>query len=107
MSETAFQTFAQWYDGHTAVRHEGEAVWDGGSLLSLHGPSGSMNVPFSDLQYGEERAGEIVYHRKSEPDFRLILPADLPPGNHVLRISLRAADHHALGIEDRVTITVE
>ena len=80
MSETAFQTFAQWYDGHTAIRHEGEAVWDGGSLLSLHGPSGSMNVPFSDLQYGEERAGEIVYHRKSESDFRLILPADLPPG---------------------------
>ncbi|GAB5452365.1 MAG: hypothetical protein Hals2KO_26930 [Halioglobus sp.] len=35
------------------------------------------------------------------------LPADLSPGSHELRISLRAPDHHALGVEDRVTIEVE
>ena len=80
MNETAFQSFAQWYDGHTAVKHEGEAVWDGGGLLRLSGASGSLDVPFTDLEFGEERAGEIVYRRASAPDFRLILPADLPAG---------------------------
>ena len=78
MNETAFQSFAQWYDGHTAIKHEGEAVWDGGGLLRLSGASGSLDVPFADLEFGEERAGEIVYRRASAPDFRLILPADLP-----------------------------
>ena len=78
--DDSFQTSAQWYDGHSAVRHEGEAVWDGGSMLSLRGFGGGMEVPLSDLEYGEERAGELVYRRKSEPDFRLILPAGLPAG---------------------------
>jgi len=34
------------------------------------------------------------------------LPADLAPGDHVIRISLRAPDHHAVGVETSVTITV-
>ena len=78
--DDAFQTSATWYDGQTAVRHEGEAVWDGGGTLSLTGFSGAMSVPLDDLEYGEERAGERVYRRKSVSEFRLILPADLPPG---------------------------
>ncbi len=78
--EDAFQTSAQWYDGHSALRHEGEAVWDGGGVLSLRGADGAMAVALSDLEYGEERGGQIVYRRKSEPDFRLIVPSDLPPG---------------------------
>lgn len=41
------------------------------------------------------------------PTAEFALPADLPPGEHVLRISLRAPDHHAIGVEDRVTIQVE
>ena len=39
-----------------------------------------MDVPLADLEYGEERGGELVYRRSSEPDFRLIVPAELPPG---------------------------
>ena len=35
------------------------------------------------------------------------LPADIAPGTHELRVSLRAPDHHGLGIEDRVTIQVQ
>lgn len=35
------------------------------------------------------------------------LPADLAPGEHVIRISLRAPDHHAVGAEERVTIVVQ
>lgn len=78
--ESSFRTPAQWYDGHNAIRHEGEAVWDGSGTLSLRGFSGEMDLPFADLVYGEHRGGEYVYRRSSEPDFRLILPEDLPPG---------------------------
>lgn len=78
--DEAFQTSAQWYDGHTAIRHEGEAVWDGGDLLVLRGSIGSMEVPFADLEYGEERAGELIYTRTSNRDFRLVLPTGLPSG---------------------------
>lgn len=34
------------------------------------------------------------------------LPEDIEPGLHTLRLSLRGADHHALGIEREVTIEV-
>jgi hypothetical protein len=34
------------------------------------------------------------------------LPDDLEPGSHRLRVSLRAGDHHALGIEQQVEIEV-
>ncbi len=34
------------------------------------------------------------------------LPEDIAPGLHELRVSLRGTDHHALGIEDTVTIEV-
>ncbi len=38
-------------------------------------------------------------------DFQL--PEDIEPGEHELRVSLRAPDHHAVGVEARVTIVVE
>lgn len=78
--ERAFQTPAQWYDGHSAVRHEGEALWDGGGKLSLRGFSSEMDIALADLEYGEHRGGELVYRSSSHPDFRLILPEDLPAG---------------------------
>ncbi len=78
--DEAFQSSAQWYDGHTAIRHEGEAVWDGGEVLALRSSSGDKDVPFADLEYAEERAGELVFRLSSQADFRLILPAGLPAG---------------------------
>ena len=35
------------------------------------------------------------------------LPEDIEPGSHTIRISLRAPDHHAVGVEHSVTIEVE
>lgn len=35
------------------------------------------------------------------------LPEDLAPGPHNIRISLRAPDHHAIGVQDSITIQVE
>ena len=78
--EDSFNQPAIWYDGSTAVRHEGEARWDGGNTLHLRGFSGDMDVPFADLTWGEARGGEHVYRRESLPDFRLILSSDLPAG---------------------------
>ena len=37
-------------------------------------------------------------------DFQL--PEDIAPGSHFLRVNLRAPDHHALGIEERVHFVV-
>ena len=80
MHDEAFQVAAQWYDGHNAVRHEGEALWQGGDRLHLAAASSTMDVAFSDLAWAEERGGQKVYRLQSEPEFRLILPADLPAG---------------------------
>lgn len=77
--DQSFQTAAQWYDGQTAIRHTGEALWDGGSLR-LRDANGELDVAFADLAFAEHRGGELVYTRKSEPDFRLILPDNLPAG---------------------------
>jgi mono/diheme cytochrome c family protein len=41
-----------------------------------------------------------------DPLYYYELPADLEPGLHTLRISLRGEDHHALGIEHEVEIEV-
>ncbi|QZD94019.1 M48 family metallopeptidase [Qipengyuania gelatinilytica] len=78
--EQSFRTPAQWYDGHNAIRHEGEAVWDGGGSLHLRSFSSEMDVALDDLEYRDHRGGELVYTSKEAPDFRLIVPEDLPPG---------------------------
>lgn len=78
--EEAFQVAATWYDGHSAVRHEGEAVWDGLKQLSLTAPTSRIDVELADLRFGEARAETVIFRRDSEPDFRLLLPAEIPPG---------------------------
>ena len=78
MTDSAFKTSAQWYDGHSAVRHQGTATWSGGDALVLNSDTGEEHLALADLTYGEARAGETVYRRKSVPDFRLVLPAPLP-----------------------------
>ena len=37
----------------------------------------------------------------------LELPDDIAPGAHEIRVSLRAPDHHAVGVEAKVIIQVE
>ncbi len=70
---------ASWYDGHSAIRHEGEASWYGGDALTLRTGEDSLVIPFGDFEFGERRAEANVYRRKSNPGFRLSLPHDLPP----------------------------
>ena len=72
---------ASWYDGKIAVRREGRAVWDSDGRLTLEADDGTaVTMLFEELRYSEARPGEEVYRRESEAEFRLILPADMPPG---------------------------
>ena len=82
MHDEAFQLAAQWYDGQNAVRHEGEAVWDGGDSLRLAAPTSRMEVPLSDLAWGEERGGQKVYKRTciSPSAGSNIIGQSMPPG---------------------------
>ncbi|MDG5747956.1 M48 family metallopeptidase [Qipengyuania sp. XHP0207] len=78
--QESFEVAASWYDGKSALRHEGSASWDGLDRLSLAAPTSHIAVPLSDLEFGEARSETIIYRRASEPDFRLTLPAAMPPG---------------------------
>jgi hypothetical protein len=37
----------------------------------------------------------------------LVLPENIAPGPHTIRVSLRALDHHAVGVEGRINIEVQ
>lgn len=78
--DEVFQVAAHWYDGLSALRHDGQAIWSGGETLELHGAEGgATSILLSDLRFGEKRRETLHYRRHSQPDFRLIMPADMPP----------------------------
>lgn len=78
--EDAFATSAQWYDGRTAVRHQGTARWDGAGHLALRAPTSQIDVALGELQFTETRGASRLYRRVQDDGFRLTLPAALPPG---------------------------
>ena len=78
--EPNFEVAASWYDGHSAVRHEGVARWDRLDRLSLRSAHSALDIPLDDLRFGESHSDRVIYRRASEPDFRLTLPTDMPPG---------------------------
>ena len=78
--DDAFEVPAEWYDGTNALRHSGVLRWDGRGGLSLQASSSRVDLDAADLRFGETRTDRTLYRRESVPDFRLILPNDLPPG---------------------------
>ncbi|MCH2486733.1 MAG: M48 family metallopeptidase [Erythrobacter sp.] len=70
---------ASWYDGTSAIRHEGTARWDRGELLLVDMAGATIAIARDDIVYGEKLPDAVVYRRESTPDFRLRLPRDLPP----------------------------
>lgn len=78
--DDAFSVAAQWYDGTNALRHTGTLSWDGAGRLALAAPTALEEFAASDLHYCEARPGSRVYRRESLPDFRLILPEEIPAG---------------------------
>lgn len=70
-----------WYDGHSAYRHTGHAVWGGGNGFALEPDAGERELlAFTDLRHVDARRGEQVYAKLSAPDFRLTFTGDLPSG---------------------------
>ena len=80
MADEAFQVAATWYDGLSALRHEGHARWDLGELVLTDSTGAETRVPMADLAYVEKTRDTQVYTRQSLEDFRLRLPHDLPAG---------------------------
>lgn len=78
--EDAFRSPARWYDGTNAIRHEGELSWDGSGNFRLVSATSDTSFVADDLRFAETRPGTLIYRRESIPEFRLILPDDLPPG---------------------------
>lgn len=78
--EDSFRSAAEWYDGTNALRHRGHLQWDGREGFVVEAPTSRLEFAAADLRFLEARPGHILYRRQSAPDFRLILPEDLPPG---------------------------
>ena len=86
MSE-AFEIPATWYDGHSALRHEGMVRWGGQDQLELvsgmagtHLGAAPIHIAYDDLDFAEKLPGARIYRLISQPDFRLSLPEKLPAG---------------------------
>ena len=81
MTDPAFTAPAVWYDGVSALRHEGTARWTppGTLLLEQHGTA-AMEIALDDLRFAELMGERRIFTRASNPDFRLRLPRELPPG---------------------------
>lgn len=81
MSDPVFTAPAVWYDGVSALRHEGTARWSPPATLILeqHGVV-AVEISLADLRFAEMMADRRIFTRASEPDFRLRLPRDLPAG---------------------------
>lgn len=79
--EGSFLVPAAWYDGRSALRHDGTAEWDGADGLLLRpGHGAPVALDLGQLRYAEQRRDDTIFHRADEPDFRLILTGTLPPG---------------------------
>ena len=76
---------ASWYDGHSALKHEGLLCWHGGERLVLRNPQ-AEGIAFGadELIFREERPDSLVYSIEGTPEFRLILPRGIPPELHAL-----------------------
>ncbi|QKG70804.1 M48 family metallopeptidase [Erythrobacter mangrovi] len=78
--DESFSVPASWYDGHNALRHHGTARWDGRDTLYLEAATSRLDVPLTELRFGEVRGESRTYRRAGEDGFRLTLPIDMPAG---------------------------
>jgi Zn-dependent protease with chaperone function len=68
-----------WYDGRSALRHEGLLCWQAGERLVLRHPQAEgIDFGADELTFREERPGERVYSLQGTPGFRLMLSGEAP-----------------------------
>jgi len=73
------ETPASWYDGRSAIRHEGLLCWHGADRLVLRHPlAEGIDFGADELIFRVERPGERVFGLKGTPQFRLILKGAAP-----------------------------
>lgn len=69
-----------WYDGQSALRHEGLLCWQGGGRLVLrHAQAEGIDFGADELMFREERPGERIYSLQGMSQFRLLLRGKAPP----------------------------
>jgi len=68
-----------WYDGRSALRHEGLLCREAGGRLTLRHPHAEgIELGAEELVFREERPGERVYGLQGMPGFRLLLKGEAP-----------------------------
>ena len=75
-----------------------------------HGDSGSDHSQVTMGHYHiylNEPDDDAPHVTDYSPTIEYTLPEDLPVGGHILRVNLRAPDHHAIGAEDQIILIVE
>ena len=98
--------------------HADSAMPAEGSDAEHTGDDSSMHAGESDSGHDDVGAGHYHFYLDTNDDaaehitafsdsLEFVLPANIASGNHTLRISLRATDHHPIGVEDTVTIQVD
>jgi hypothetical protein len=98
--------------------HADSAMPADGSNAEHTGDDSSMHAGESDSGHDDVRIGHYHLYLDTNDDaaehitafsdsLEFVLPANIAPGTHILRISLRATDHHPIGVEDSVTILVD
>lgn len=96
--------------------HGGAAMSDGSDDHSHDDQAGSHSDDMGDHRgvtqghyhvYLDERDDSGDHVTAWGGSVNLALPADILPGPHEIRVSLRAPDHHAVGSQATVTITVQ
>ena len=71
---------AQWYDGITARRHDGEArAGLAGAIVLAEEYREDVVLPAGALVRQDRQAERVIYAGRDNPDFRLILPREVPP----------------------------
>ena len=100
--------------------HGGEDPMDNGdhSMDDDDHSMGDGDHSMADGDHGDVTEGHYHVYLDTDDDdadhvtdwsetTQLELPDDIAPGPHEIRVSLRAADHHSLGVETKVIIQVE
>lgn len=78
MTEPA-EARVSWYDGQSALRHEGLLCWRGGNRLVLRHPQAEgIDFGADELIFREARPGERIYTLQGTPQFRLMLAGEAP-----------------------------
>ena len=101
MTDCAFTAPAVWYDGVTALRHEGEARWvPPGTLVLTKNGAAVEEIPFADLEFAEALPDRQVFTRASLPDFRLQAVAGAGAAR-ILRVKRASDAEQMLALPER------